>query len=178
MQHRRAWAIKCTQQKSDLSEGWHWKHYFPPTSDYDPRLIWDHCGGAGWIFSDQSRKFLREHLAPGNLAVCYQSDDPTHGRAIFGLAQFASGLKQESPRSGVFNCFDLCAPNDSFPFDPPLRIDYLYASGYHPACFGLLSEWTISPISISEVDGIVAAIRRRSRQEKKELRRWLARVWP
>ncbi len=175
MKRGRAWAIKCTERNRGKADGWHWKHYFPPTSVHDPDEIWNYWGGDDWIRDPRSMMFLPE-IAFGDLAVCYQADDPTYGRAIIGLTRFASGGKEASPASGEYDCFDLCAPNDSFPFDPPLRIDYLYTTGCRPTCFGLVTQWTIFPMSRLEVDGIVAAIRKHSRTQKKELRRWLARV--
>ena len=106
----RAWAVKCTERTRDAAEGWHWKRYFPPTSSRDPDKAWENWGGDDLIRDSRSLKFLWDEVAAGDLAVCYQSDDPVYGRAVLGLARFASRGKEQPPGSGRFNCFDLLRP--------------------------------------------------------------------
>ncbi len=174
MTHSKVWIIKCREWLSDGSKGWHWKHYFPPTSDYDPDEIFDDWGGEDWIRSSRSKKYLREEVASGDLAVCYQSDDSEYGRAIIGFARFVSDGKEEEPGSGEYNCFDLCAPNEAFLLRRPLRIEDLHATGCRPECLGPGTQGTIFPVSSVEFEGIVAAIAKSSPKQETRLRRWLA----
>ena len=104
------WVIKCRLVKADGSRGWHWQRYFAPPVDER----WEDWGGSDWIESTYSQKLLREDVSLGDLAICYQKDDPHLGRAILGFTVFDSDGKEDDPGSGVFNCFDLCAPRDAF----------------------------------------------------------------
>jgi hypothetical protein len=176
MGRQRAWVIKCTEKEQGKSKGWHWNRYFPPAAEYDPGEVWDHWGGGEWIRSHQSMTFLREELGAGDLAVCYQKDDPQYGRAILGLARFVSDGKEEDDGSGRYNCFDLCAPNDYFRLDSPLTIDDLRATGCDPECFKPGARGTTHPVWRAEFNGIVAAMLEHSPKQEKALRKWLARA--
>jgi len=176
MQGRNVWVIKCTELLRDGSEGWHWRHYLPPTTcdGYAPDAIAADWGGANWIRSAYSKKLLRKSVTCGDIALCYQSDDPEHGRAILGLARFASDGREEEPGSGDYNCFDLCPPNKALSLRPPLNIAELHAAGCRPKCFGPGTQGTIFPVSPVEFRGIIAAIVKSSPNQEKRLRRWLA----
>ncbi len=139
----RAWVIKCAERKSDEWEGWHWKNYFPPGCDHGPHETWYHWGGSDWMRNSRTMKYLREEVTAGDLAVCYQSDDPEHGRAIFGLARILSRGKEEIFGSGEFNCFDLCARTTRFRLIRPCGSTIFT----QPAAIPRVSGWSLNGVS-------------------------------
>jgi hypothetical protein len=88
----------------DGTHGWHWQSYFEDAKarPYD----W---GGADWIRSGYSKKLLRERARRGDVILCYQVDDQTHGRVILGLTRMVSGGRPD-PASGEYNSFRIDAP--------------------------------------------------------------------
>lgn len=174
MKQPNVWVIKCRIVLVDGSDGWHWRDYFPPTGWRPFNKPAKNWGGQDWIRSSYSKKLLREDLQSGDIGICYQCDDPENGRAILGLTLFDSAGKEDPPRSGEFNCFDLCSPNDSFQLNPPLKIKQLRARQCRPQCFGVGTQGTIFPVSPQEFKGIVAAVAWYSRKQGIELRRWLS----
>ena len=160
MRQPNVWVIKCREHLADGSDGWHWRYYLPATSDWpldEPVKDW---GGDDWIRSPYSKKLLRDDVSAGDIGICYQRDDPACGRSILGFTRFLSRGKEESIGSGQFNCFDLCPPNEAFVLTPPLQIKDLHATGCHPACFGPSSQGTIFPMTRTEFEGVLAAVRR------------------
>jgi hypothetical protein len=163
------WVIKCSGDRAD-GASWEWASYFGGSEDYPDTSAPFEFGGAGWVRSPRSMRFLRDEVSAGDLAVCYH----TKGRAIHGLARLHSRGMEAEVGSGEYNQFDLAPADEAFALERPLRVvEDLYAGGCRPACFRPGSRGTVWPVAPRDFDGIVAVMMAHSPQRRDGLRRWL-----
>ena len=157
------WVIKAS-----LKSKWkyHWKKYF--ADDADPYWWGEEC-----ISSTLCKKLLRNDVAAGDIAVCYQIDDPKVGRVIWALAQFKAVEREAGGED-----FALDHHSKAFLLDLPLHIDELRETGCDPGCFkpGPVGRGTVGPIKDSEFKGIIDAIVAYSSADETKLKRWLSQV--
>ncbi len=154
------WVVKASLASWDF----HWNEYL---SDDDDSFEWN----AECIKSNLCKQFLRDDVEPGDIAVCYQVDDPKCGRAIPALTLFKSVVRTRGEET-----FALVPHSKAFRLDLPLEIEELRESSCNPDCFqrGPNGRGTIGQIDPAEFDGIVAAMLTYSTRNAEKLRKWLA----
>lgn len=160
------WVVKAREIKEDGSQGWHWRSYLRK-ADVRQARGW---GGPDWIRNPLSKKLIRTKVAKGDIAVCYQTDEPS----ILGITRMASNGMEDPPDSGDYNRFDLISSRRAFRLDPVLTIDELRATG-SPRAFGRAGRGTVLELSASEFQDIERAISKRGMQQKLRIQRWLKR---
>ncbi len=162
-QPRRAWVIKASM-KTEWE--FHWEDgYFSPEEDEDGEFEW----GSECIRSSLCKKFLREDVEVGDIAILYQIDS----KEIVGLARFESVVRL----AGIED-FALCHHSKALWLARPLRIEELRGTGCDPECFrrGGNGRGVIGSITPAEFSGIIDAIVRFSPRQEARLRKWLSPV--
>lgn len=161
------WVIKCREKKPYGKKGWHWGKYFIKGGN-----VSDGWGGEDWIKNNESKRYIRDEVAKGDLAVCYQYE----GQEIMGLTSMVRDGAEQIKNSGSYNILFFARSKSAFKIDPPLTIRLLRDTGCNPKCFGRGRQGTVFPLDSREFKGILSAITDLYPQKRRTLERWLTKV--
>lgn len=156
----RSWVYKVNARRPGRFTGWHFDQYFRHRRRQSYNM-----GGREWIRSPSSWACLRR-VRPGDLLVCYQSDQ----RKIYGLARAATPGYESLPGSGVFDCVDF-EPRGLRLHNPvDVRQAQVRTVFQHIRAFSVPSRGTIHPLAADELRALLSELAALNPNQEKEMR--------